>query len=103
MDRIEDKRINEALELLNAVARDRKAELQEAMENKYTALTSLMSAFSDQVKSRAADKFDAGKQKVADVAGNLDESVHRNPWAYVGGTALAALLLGLLLGRSRRD
>ena len=103
MDRFEDKRINEALELLNSVAREKKAELKSAMENKYTDLTSLMAAFSDQVKSRATDKYEAGRQKVVDVAGDIDGSVHRNPWAYIGGTAAAALLLGFLLGRSRRD
>ena len=103
MERFEDKRINEALELLNAVARDKKAELKSAMEDKYTDLTSLMVSFRDQVKSRAIDKVEAGKQKVTDVAGDIDESVHRNPWAYICGTAAAALLLGFLLGRSRRD
>ena len=39
MDRFEDKRINEALELLNSDARDKKAELQAAMESKYTDLS----------------------------------------------------------------
>jgi ElaB/YqjD/DUF883 family membrane-anchored ribosome-binding protein len=103
MDRIEDKRISEALELLNAVARDKKAELEAAVRSKYTDLTDLMSTLGDQVKSRAAARFEAGKQKVVDVAGDIDESVHRNPWAYIGGAALAGLLLGLLLSRSRRD
>lgn len=103
MDRFEDKRINEALELLNAVARDKKAELRSAIENKYTDLTSVMGVIGDQVKSRAAERFEAGRQKVTDAAGELDRSVHRNPWAYIGGTAAAALLVGFLLGRSRRD
>lgn len=103
MDRFEDKRINEALELLNEVARDKKAELQKAMENKYTDLSSVVRAFTDQVKSRAAEKFEAGKQKAVDVATDINESVHANPWAYVGGAAAAGLLLGFLLGRSRRD
>lgn len=103
MDRFEDKRINEALDLLNSVARDKKAELQAAMENKYSDLSSVLSAFSDQMKSRASDTYEAGKQKVADVAGDIDKSVHKNPYAYIGGAALAALIFGFLLGRSRKD
>jgi ElaB/YqjD/DUF883 family membrane-anchored ribosome-binding protein len=103
MDRFEDKRINEALELLNAAARDKKGELQAAMVNKYADLSSVVSSFTDQMKSRATEKFEAGKQKVIDVATDIDKSVHKNPWAYIGGAAAAAMLLGFLLGRSRKD
>jgi len=103
MDKFEDKRIDEALQLLNAVARDKKSELQAAMESKYTDLSSVVSAFTDQVKSRASEKFEAGKQKVVDVATDIDKSVHKNPWAYIGGAAAAALVFGFLLGRSRKD
>ena len=103
MDRFEDKRINEALELLNAVARDRKSELEAAVKGKYTDFTSLVGALSNEAKSRATEKYEAGKQKVVDVANDVDQSVHRNPWAFIGGAALTGLLLGLLLGRSRRD
>lgn len=103
MDKFEDKRINEALELLNAVARDKKTELQAAMENKYTDLSSVMSAFTDQMKNRATEKYEMGKQKVVDVASDINSSVHKNPWAYIGGAAAAALVFGFLLGRSRKD
>lgn len=103
MNQFEDKRINEALELLNAVARDNAAELQAAMKNKYADLSSVVSTFTDQMKSRAAEKFEAGKQKVVDVATDIDKSVHKNPWAYIGGAAAAAMVFGFLLGKSRRD
>jgi len=103
MDRFEDKRINEALELLNAVARDKKAELQAAMENKYTDLSSVVSAFAGRMKDSATEKLEAGKQKVVDVAIDINQSVHENPWAYIGGAAAAGLVFGFLLGRSRRD
>jgi hypothetical protein len=53
MDRFDDKRINEALELLNEVAREKKAELQAAVAHKYTDLASAMSACTGQVKERA--------------------------------------------------
>ena len=103
MDRFDDKRIDEALALLNSVARDKKAELRAAMENKYTDLSSVVSTFTDQLKATASEKFEAGKQKVVDVATDIDKSVHKNPWAYIGGAAAAALVLGFLLGRSRRN
>jgi ElaB/YqjD/DUF883 family membrane-anchored ribosome-binding protein len=103
MDRFDDKRINEALELLNAAARDKKAELQAAMADKYTDLSSVFGSFTDQMKQRAASTYEAGRQKVVDVATDIDKSVHRNPWAYVGGAAAVSLVIGFLLGRSRRD
>jgi ElaB/YqjD/DUF883 family membrane-anchored ribosome-binding protein len=102
MDRFEDKRINEALELLNAAARDKKTELQAAMENKYADLSSVVCAFTDQMKDRATGTYEAGKQKVVDVATDIDHSVHKHPWAYIGGAAATALVFGFLLGRSHR-
>jgi ElaB/YqjD/DUF883 family membrane-anchored ribosome-binding protein len=102
MERFEDKRINEALELLNAAARDKKTELQAAMQDKYTDLSSVVSAFTHQMKERATEKYEAGKQKVVDVATDIDYSVHKHPWAYIGGAAATALVFGFLLGRSRR-
>lgn len=103
MDRTEDKRIAEALELLNAVARDKKAELEAVMLDKYDDLTSLVGSFGGRVRDRAAEKYEAGKQKVVDTAKDIDTRVHRNPWAYVAGAALAGLLLGVILSKSRRD
>ncbi|NMC43425.1 MAG: hypothetical protein GYA46_05855 [candidate division Zixibacteria bacterium] len=103
MSGFEDKRINEALELLNSVARDKKAELQSAIENKYADLSSVVSSFAGKMKSQAVEKYEVGKQKVVDVASDIDKSVHKNPWAYIGGAAFAGLVFGFLLGRSRRD
>jgi len=103
MNRFEDKRIEEALAMLNAVARDHKAELQTAMENKYADLSSVVKAFTDKVKSQASEKFDDAKHEVGEIATGIDKSAHRNPWGYVGGAAAAGLVLGFLLGRSRRS
>jgi ElaB/YqjD/DUF883 family membrane-anchored ribosome-binding protein len=103
MDRTDDKRIAEALELLNAVARDKKSELEAALQNKYDDLTTLVGELGGRMKSRAAEKYEAGKQKAVDTAKDIDTRVHRNPWAYVAGAALAGLLLGVILSKSRRD
>ncbi len=103
MNQFDDKRINEALEMLDAAARDKKTELQAAMANKYTYLTSVVGSFTEQLKHRAATTFVAGKQKAVDAAVGIDKSVHNNPWAYVGGASAVAMLCGFLLGRSRRQ
>ena len=103
MDRTEDKRIAEALELLNAVARDKKAELEAAVHGKYDDLTAVVGALGGRVKERAAERYEAGKQRVVGAAKDIDTRVHNNPWAYIGGAALVGLLLGVILSKSRRD
>lgn len=103
MERFDDPRINEALELLNAVARDKKAELQAALEGRYSDLSALLGTFSEEVKAQASETYEAGRKKVEEVAGDIDRSVHRSPYAYIGGAALIALVFGFMLGRSRKD
>jgi ElaB/YqjD/DUF883 family membrane-anchored ribosome-binding protein len=103
MDRTEDKRIAEALEMLNAVARDKKEELEAAVQNKYEDLTAVVSALGGRVKEGAAARYQAGKEKVVDAAKDIDTHVHNNPWAYIAGAALTGLLLGVILSKSRRD
>lgn len=103
MERPEERRINEALDLLNAAARDKKAELQAAMETKYTDLSAVVSAFAGTIGSRAADQYEAGKRKVVDMATTVNKSVHTNPWAYVGGAAVGATIVGYMLGRSHKS
>lgn len=99
----EDRRINEALELLNAVARDKKSDLQEAMSQKYTDLKSVMEAFTSNVQDRATDAYETGKRKVTDVATDVDLTVRRNPWAFIGGAAVVAYMMGYFMGRSKKD
>lgn len=103
MDRFEDVRINEALELLNAVARDRKTELQSAIQGKYAELRSVVTGFTDEVKARGTESLEAGKQKVEEVATDIDQSVRRNPYAFIGGAALVGLVVGMLISHSRKD
>jgi ElaB/YqjD/DUF883 family membrane-anchored ribosome-binding protein len=103
MDRFGEQRIDEALELLDTAARDKRAELSAALENKYTDLASVVRSVSNQVKDRATQKIVAGKQKVVEVATCIDRSVHENSWTYIAGAAGAAMLFGFFLGRSRRD
>lgn len=94
----DDKRINEALELLNEVAKDKKAELQGVISHKYGDLQSAISGMT----GRVVEGFHRGKEKAKELATEVDESVHKNPWPYIGGTALGFLILGYFLGRSKK-
>ena len=89
--------------MLDATARDRKQALQSAMENKYSHLTSMLGSITGQLKHRVTDGYEMGKQKAVDTAVSVNKSVHKNPWAYVGGAAAGAMLVGFFLGRSRRN
>ena len=101
-ERFEDKRINEALELLNEAAKDKKAELQNIVADKYSSLKSVLGEVAEGLQQQARGTYKHGKEKIKDLASKSDKSVHKNPWQYLGGTAIGFLILGFFLGRSTK-
>ena len=43
-----------------------------------------------------------GKEKVIEIASDVDKRVHKDPWVYIAGAAAASLLLGYLMGSKRK-
>jgi ElaB/YqjD/DUF883 family membrane-anchored ribosome-binding protein len=113
MEHTSGEKISEALKLLEEAAKERKDELRNAMSDKYTHLKNaivegehnLVKSLSDARKhavEAALHAKDVGVEKVREVAHDVDKSVHHNPWPYLAGTAAVGLLLGYILGRSRK-
>lgn len=101
-EKVDDKRISEALELLNDVARDKKAELQGMISNKYGELRSAIGNVAGKLQHDVVETYRRSTEKAKELAAEVDESVHKNPWPYLGGTALGFLILGYFLGRSKK-
>lgn len=105
--------IAEALKLLEEAARQKKDELRTAMCDKYANLknliveneSTLLKSLSDAKRhavEAAAHAKEVGVEKSREIAGEVDKSVHQNPWPYIAGAAVFGLLLGGLMGRSCR-
>ncbi|MBI3622439.1 MAG: hypothetical protein HY208_09675 [Nitrospirae bacterium] len=97
-----DKRINEALELLNEVAKDKRVELSKVIAVRYGNLKSMLESMGEHIRQESAEAYHRGKDKVVGAAKEVDESVHKHPWVYIAGTAMTTLFLGYLFGRSNK-
>lgn len=97
-ERTSNAKISEALELLNEVAREKKEELNGLMSNKYAHIREVMTAGVGQ----AQEAINQGKEKVMELASDVDKRVHKDPWVYIAGTAAASLLVGYLIGSKRK-
>jgi ElaB/YqjD/DUF883 family membrane-anchored ribosome-binding protein len=81
-----NEKIRDAIELLKEASKEKKIELLH-----------LLSGIFDNIKEAEGKAV----EKVKGAATKVDKSVHKNPWAYIGGAALAGVLVGFLL-RFRR-
>ena len=102
-----------ALKLLDEAAQQKKIELKTVMSDKYANLRGLISeddgsfmhslaAAKQRAIEAAAHAKEVSVEKAKEIAHNVDESVHQNPWAYIAGVAVGGVLLGYILGRNRK-
>ena len=105
-----NRKIDEALQLLNEAAKDKKDELRRLLGEKYSSIKETLTEVAlsnrdvvDRVRRIATDKIEAGQEKAIEAFEDLDKDIRRNPWGYIGGVAAGALLVGFILGNSRRS
>ncbi len=101
-----NEKIKEALELLNQAAKQKKVELKELANNKYTDLRQSFADIEQGLEGRIAEVVrraeayrDVGEEKMREVAGTLDKKAHDEPWKMMGWIATSSLIIGFLLGR----
>lgn len=102
------KKFEEALQLLNEAAREKKDEIQHLLSGKYSDIQNLIKTTAQakaaelgHYRELAEEAIGEGTERVKAAAGDVDRKVRENPWPYVGGAALAALLLGFIMGNSK--
>lgn len=80
-----EKKIQQALELLEEASREKHVELQKVISDLYAKVQEAEHVAKDTVKSAAI---------------GIDKSVHEKPWHYIISAALGGLVIGLFC-RSR--
>ncbi len=109
MDSTSNEKIAQALELLEAAAREKKDELRELFKDRYSHLASvlmetersviqqLFATLKEEIEALVRAK-NLGQEKVQDAAIAVDDHVHGNPWPYIGAAAAVSLVGGYLMG-----
>jgi ElaB/YqjD/DUF883 family membrane-anchored ribosome-binding protein len=95
-------KISEALELLEEVAKDKKEELKSLVSDKYHSLKSVLGDVAEGLEKKGVETYEHGIEKVKDLAAKSAKSIRKQPWPYLGGTAIGFLILGIFLSRSRK-
>ena len=107
-----NEKLSEALKMLEDAAKEKKNELQNMIQGKYSHLKdalidkeediahALLAAKKQALKA-AVHASEIGTERAKEIAAEVDQQVRENPWPYIGGVALGSLLIGYILGRSK--
>ena len=102
------KKLNDALQVLNDAAKEKKDEIQKLLSDRYADIQDALHDVAVQgrrnfkkAQRAATHAIEEGEERIKEVAGDVDRNVRKNPWAYIGGAAVGALLLGYILGASK--
>lgn len=105
-----NKKFEEALQLLNEAAKEKKEELQKLLSEKYSDIREAIEEVAEEkmgdlkrVKKTAEKTLQDQEEKIHDAIVDLENKVKKEPLKYVGGAALGALLIGFVMGSLRRD
>ncbi len=105
-----NKKFEEALTLLNEAAKEKKQEIQQLFGDKYSTIRQAVQEAAEKqgerlnrIRQSASEAFEVGSERAKEIASEVDEKVKENPWPYIGGVAVGALLLGYILGASRNN
>ncbi len=106
---ISAEKINEALKLLEDAAKENKDQFLCATTGRYEnlkgaildekGLKERLALAAQKAAEMAANLKEAAADKAKEIAGAIDQNVRKNPWPYVAGVAVGALMLGFVLGR----
>jgi len=107
-----NEKLSEALKLLEEAAKEKKGELQNMLQGKYSHLKEALIdkeediahallAAKKQAMKAAVQASEIGTERVREIATDVDKQVRENPWPYISGVALGSLLIGYILGRSK--
>jgi ElaB/YqjD/DUF883 family membrane-anchored ribosome-binding protein len=107
-------KIQQALELLNEAARDKRDELYEVLESQYDDLRKVVGNVSTsllektgEIKERTESVIHNGQKKIEESVSNtaerVTESVKKHPWGVLGVLAAGAFVLGVRASSKKRS
>ena len=101
-----NEKLQEALQLLNDAAKDKREELKTLVGSKYGDLKGAILGAEDKVAERVGEAAQrlreartAGQERIRDASVAVDKRVHEEPWKALGIAAGVGLLIGFIMGR----
>lgn len=103
-------KIDEALQLLDEAAKEKKEEIGHLMTEKYSNIkevfheaTRSYTEVIEETKRNISDAVTTGEEKLKEMTTDIDKRVHENPWTFLGIAAVAFFLSGYILSGSIRS
>lgn len=91
--------IQNALQTLNDAAKVSSQEIKTMMERDYKKLRSILSDVKPEVRHVFKDLSEDSQQKIHQAKDSVGQSAHQNPWIYIGGATVLAIVVGYMVGR----